>query len=202
MTRPMTDRGRSPAEIDEEISRLQEGIRRAAAAVDTASPEGTREERAEYHAAVAEVSRATRALVDFEAGIPDLAWRHRIRVAVRTARRACGGLLAVSAGVCAAGAAGLVSLWWLGLAVPLLVGALTALPVLPARAAEPGFRPRTGAVAFGAAAVALLLGCTHLVPAWPSLVSLAAAAVGLVAFRVLRRGRLRGYGAATAERGR
>jgi hypothetical protein len=191
MPQTTTDRGRSPAEIDAEISRLQEGIRRAASAVDAAAPDGTGEERAGYHAAVAEVSRATRALVDFEARIPDLAARHRIRLAVRIARRACGGLLAVSAGVCAAAAAGAVSLWWLGLAAPLLVGALTTLPLLPVRATDARFRPRTGAVSFGVAAVALVLGCTQVVSAWLSSLSLVAAGVGLAAFRVLRRRELR-----------
>jgi hypothetical protein len=189
MSRTASDRGRSPAEIDADVERLQEGIRRAATAVEAADPETADPEaggldRAEHHEAVAAVSRATRELVDYEAQIPESERRYRIHVAARTARRACLGLIVVSALMCTLSAVGVVSLWWIALAAPLLFGGIAAVPGTAARAARSGFRPRLGAGLFAFAAVVAVLTSAHVLTAWTSPLSALAVAVGLWAFRV------------------
>ncbi|WP_194908280.1 hypothetical protein [Catenulispora rubra] len=184
MSRTLPDRGRSPAEIDADVQHLQEGIRRAATAVEAADPDGPGPNREDYHEAVAAVTRATRDLVDYEAHIPELERRHRIHLAVRTARRAYAGVIAVGAGLCAVGAAGVVTLWWIALAVPLLFGGIAAVPGTAARAAGPGFRPRVGAGMFALAAGVAVLTCAHVLTGWASPVAPLAVVVGLWAFRV------------------
>lgn len=187
MSRDLTDRGRSPAEIDADVERLQEGIRRAAIAVEAAEPEGGSLHREHYYEAVAAVTRATRDLVDYESRIPEIERRYRIHLAIRTARWSDIGLLAVAALLCVLSATGLVTLWWIVLAVPLLFGGIAAVPGTAVRAASPGFRPRLGAGMFALAAAVAVLTCAHVLTGWVSPLSPLAVAVGLWAFRVLAR---------------
>jgi hypothetical protein len=184
MSRTVSDRGRSPAEIDADVARLQEGIRRAATAVEAADPEGGGLHRAEYHEAVAAVSRATRELVDYEAQIPEIERRYRIHVAARTARWAYLGLIVVGVALSALSTAGVRTLWWIALAAPLLFSGIAAVPGSAARAAGPGFRARLGAGMFALAAGVAVLTSTHVLTGWASPVSLLAALVGLWAFGV------------------
>jgi hypothetical protein len=187
MSRTLSDRGRSPAEIDADVGRLQEGIRRAATAVEAVDRTGGGLHREDYHEAVTAVTRATRDLVDYEAAIPENERRYRIHIAARTARRAAVGLIAVAAALCAACATGALTLWWIALAVPLLFGGIAAVPGTAARAAVPGFRPRLGAGMFALAAGVAVLAGAHVLTGWASPLALPAAVVGLWAFGVLSR---------------
>ena len=130
------------------------------------------------------MTRATRDLVDYEAGIPENERRYRIHIAARTARRAAVGLIAVAAALCAASATGALTLWWIAVAVPLLFGGIAAVPGTAARAAVPGFRPRLGTGMFALAAGVAVLAGAHVLTGWASPLALPAAVVGLWAFGV------------------
>jgi hypothetical protein len=178
--------GRSPAQIDADVARLQEGIRRAKAAVgDAADRLG-----AEHQGALAELARATRALVDYEARIPLFERDRRRYVGARTARWAAASLVAVTAFLCLALVLRWCSAWWIILIVPLLFAGLWALAGAGHRAARGGFRPRLGAGLFAAAAVITALCCADVMTGWSSPLALLAALGGLHSFRLLAPGEL------------
>ncbi|HEV2638118.1 MAG TPA: hypothetical protein VGX23_23415 [Actinocrinis sp.] len=181
----MPGSGRSPAQIDADIARLQEGMRRARTVAEAADLRGDdvplRDEEA-YHDAVADVARATRALVDYESRIPQLQEEYRQFLGARLCRRAGGLLAAVSAGLCFAVLPGGIGVWWLALLGPLLLTGLWALPGARRRAADTEFHPRIGAAAFAVAAIVAGICSTGAVTPWVTPVAPLAAWIGLRAF--------------------
>lgn len=184
----MPGSGRSPAQIDAEIARLQEGMRRARAAAEAVDPKKDDEplrDEAVYHDAVAEVARATRTLVDYEVRIPAYQEEYRQYQGARLCRRSGGVLAAVSAGLCFAALPGKISLWWLALLGPLLLAGLWALPGARRRAANLEFHPRIGAGMFALSALVSMICSIRLVTAWAAPIAAIAAWVGLRAFGAL-----------------
>jgi hypothetical protein len=182
--------GRSPAQVDADVAGLQEGIRRARATFEAARPAATRmgtprpQDEAAYREAVAQVTYATRALVDYEARIPQLLDEHRQHVGARILRWSGGLLAAESAALGIAAAVGAIAGWWLIPAATLVVVGLIPVPSARRRASDSGFRPRIGAFLFGVAGLALAVGSLGGVTPWAVLAAPLAAWVGLRAFAV------------------
>lgn len=186
---PGAQYGNSPAQIDARVAELQVGIRRAraaAAAVRPAGPGGPGDQGdAAYQDAVAAVARATRALVDYEAAIPRLEERHRRAADARLARRAAVGLVLVDIVIAVAAGLGSLPLWSLVPSAVLLVAGLAVLPGARIRAAEPGFRPMVGTIAFAVAAVGNIVCVLGVVPPYVELAALFFGWGGLRSFAVL-----------------
>jgi|SRR5581483_3186223 len=180
----MAHNGRSPAQIDADVARLQEGIRRARASAAAAADVGASGDGGEQQDAVAEVARVTRELVDYEERIPEYEREYRRYVGARVTRWAGGLLAALCAAFALAVVPGIVRAPWLALCGPLFLVGLCVIPGARGRAADVRFRPRVGALLFAIAAVAVGLCCSGAVPPWVCPVALVAAWLGLRAFGV------------------
>lgn len=184
----MPGSGRSPAQIDADVARFQEGIRRARAAARAAGPARDGQpprNPAEYHEAVAEVARVTRGLVDYEAQIQTYQSQYRETSAVQLCRRSGGLLAAVSAVLCLAVLPGLIDAWWLIMLAPLLLAGLGELPRARKRAADLRTRPRVGAGLFALASLVAVLCSLGAISAWAAPLAPLAAIIGLRAFGTL-----------------
>ena len=198
----MPGSGRSPAQIDADVARFQEGIRQARAAARAAGParEGQAPRNpAEYHEAVAEVARATRGLVDYEEQIPAYQRQYREEAAVRVYRRSGGLLAAVSAVLCLAVLPGLIDGWWLVLLGPLLLAGLAELPGARRRAADLRTRPRVGAGLFALAALIAVLCSFGAISPWAAALAPIAAVAGLRAFGTLLPAASPGFNRSTGD---
>lgn len=108
---------------EQQVEILCESVREHRRRFDAAVPG-----RPEYQSALADVLRATKELVDFEAGIPGRRDR-AARAGTASIVRRCGlGVLVVALGIAALGLPNLIDKWWLILLLPMAaVGAWMAL---------------------------------------------------------------------------
>ena len=138
-----------------------------------------------YRAAVGAVTAATRALVEYEAAIPDLQAGYRRHLSARITRWS-GGLLALVgvAGGIAAGC-GALAFWWLFPSIALAAAGLLNTAGTRRRAADPALRPRIGAACFAVAGIVAAVCAVRLLPPAALLVAFVACWVGLYAFRLL-----------------
>lgn len=189
--------GRSPARINADVAVLQNHVDRARVAATSATEDAATEnapsDDAAYQEAVAQVARATRELIDYEAQIPELLRLHRQDVDARITRWS-GGLLAAT---CTA--AGLVafvqrySSWWLVLLGALLAAGLAVIPGAAQRVADHRAHPRAGAAMFTVAALVGVCCAAGIAKPWLALAAVAAAWLGMIQFAVIgARGSLSG----------
>ena len=181
----MAQNGRSPAQIDSDVARLQEGIRRARASAGAAGGVGPSREGAVYQDAITDVAHATRELVEYEERIPDYEREYRQYVGARLTRWAGGVLAGLCVALALAVLPGAVRAPWLFLCGPLFLAGVIVLPGARSRAADPRFRPRLGAWLFAIAAIVAGLCCGGAVPPWASPIALVAAWLGLRSFGVV-----------------
>ncbi|HEU5334036.1 MAG TPA: hypothetical protein VFU73_14755 [Actinocrinis sp.] len=176
--------GRSPARINADVAVLQNHVDRARVAATAATDDAPSGEDT-YREAVAQVARATRELIDYEAQIPELLRLHRQDVDARITRWS-GGLLAATCAV-----AGLVTFvqkysgWWLVLLGSLLAAGLAVIPGAAQRVAERRVHPWAGAAMFAVAALVGVCCAAGVAKPWLALAALAATWLGMIQFAVI-----------------
>jgi len=143
------------------VEELQQQLRVENAELRTHEP-GT----SGYDAQVTAVLKATAALVEYEAALPEPHEDDRWRMSARVVVGVGAGLAAVMAVLCVLAISGSVHIGWLGLAGPLVVLGL-AMFLAERKASPNGHRDRrNGAAVVAAAGVGAVLLVSGLLPVW------------------------------------